>query len=172
MSKNLKYIALFLIFGCSAPKVVYDYDAKTDFSKYTTYDYFEDVGDSLSELDTKRFIRAVNYHLDSLGISRNEQPNFYVNIISEKSEIVRDDIGIGFGTGGRNVGIGVSTGITIGGKKRNEKVIVDFVDAERNELFWQGVLNVKVREKMNPKDRVALVQKIVNQILSNYPPKK
>ena len=72
--KNLKYIVLFILVGCSSSKVVYDYDVKTDFSKYKTYDYFEDVGNGLSELDVKRFIRAVNYRLDSLGINQNESP--------------------------------------------------------------------------------------------------
>ena len=169
--KNLKYIVLFILVGCSSSKVVYDYDVKTDFSKYKTYDYFEDVGNGLSELDVKRFIRAVNYRLDSLGINQNEKPDFYINIISEKSEIPGDYIGLGLGTGGRNVGVGASTGIAIGGKKFNETITVDFVDAD-NQLFWQGAITVKVREKIKPKDRVVLVERIINQILSNYPPKK
>ena len=169
--KNLKYIVLFLIFGCSSSKVVYDYDVKTDFSKYKTYDYFEDVGDGLSELDIKRFARAVNYHLDSLGINQNEKPDFYINIISEKNEVQGNGIGIGLGTGGRNVGVGVSTGITLGGKKFDETITVDFVNAD-NQLFWQGALTVKAREKIKPKERVVLVERIINQILSNYPPKK
>lgn len=170
--KNLKYVLVLLLFGCSTSKVVYDYDIRTDFSKYKTYDYFEDVGEGLNELDVKRFSRSMETYLNSLGINRNEKPNFYINIISEKSEIVGDGIGIGIGTGGRNVGVGVSTGITLGGKKLNERITIDFVDAENNKLFWQGVLDIKVREKIKPEDRVILVNNIISRILSRYPPKK
>lgn len=173
MLKNLKYciILLFLV-GCSSSKVVYDYDTKTDFSKYKTYHFFEDAGDGLNELDIKRFTNSIDYVLDSLQLKKSETPSFFINVISEKSDVEQDDFGIGIGGGGRNVGIGISTGISFGGKKINELITIDFVDAQSNKLFWQGVLNVKVREKIKPKDRVVLVERIVKKILSNYPPKK
>ena len=173
MLKNLKYciILLFLV-GCSSTKVMYDYDTKTDFSKYKTYHFFEDTGDGLNELDVKRFTRSIDHILDSLQLKKSEAPSFFINVISEKSDVEQDDFGIGIGGGGRNVGIGISTGISFGGKKINELITIDFVDAQSNKLFWQGVLNVKVREKIKPKERVALVEKIVKKILSNYPPKK
>lgn len=169
--KNLKYIFILILFGCSSSKVVYDYDAKTDFSQYKTYDFFEDVGDGMNEIDARRFTASLEHQLDSLGLKKNSKPTFYINVISEKSEISNDNVGIGIGGGGRNVGFGISTGISIGGKKLNEKITIDFVDAKDNQLFWQGVLNIKVREKIKPEDRVVLVQNIIKKILDKYPPK-
>ena len=172
MIKNLKYIIiLFFVVGCTSSKVFYDYDAKTDFSKYTSYHYFEDVGDGLNELDVKRFTRSIDYLLDSVKIKKAEKPSFFINVISEKSDVDQNGVGIGVGGGGRNLGVGFSTAISLGGKKINERITVDFVDASSNTLFWQGVLNVKVREKMKPEERVKLVNQIVRRILSNYPPK-
>lgn len=165
-------IALFLIMGCSSSKVVYDYDTKTDFSKYTTYHFFDDVGKGLNELDVKRFTRSIEAVLDSLQIQKSEKPRFFINVISEKSEIERDDIGVGIGGGGRNVGIGISTGISFGGKKINERITLEFVDSDSNLLFWQGTLDVKVREKIKPQDRVVLVNEIIKKMLSKYPPKR
>ena len=172
MIKNCKYIiVLFFVCGCSSSRVFYDYDIKTDFSKYSSYHYFEDVGDGLNELDVKRFTRSIDHLLDSAQIKKVEKPSFFINVISEKSQNNQDDFGIGVGGGGRNLGVGFSTAISIGGKKINERVTIDFVDASTNTLFWQGVLNVKVREKMTPQQRVKLVDQIVRKILSNYPPK-
>lgn len=170
--KNLKYIFILVLFGCSSSKVVYDYDGKTDFSQYKTFDFFEDVGDGMNEIDARRFTSHIENQLDSLGLQKKSTPNFYINVISEKSEIANDNVGIGIGSIGRNVGFGISTGIPIGGKKINEKVTIDFVDAKDNQLFWQGILNIKVREKIKPEDRVLLVQDIVKKILEKYPPKK
>jgi len=171
MLRNLTFVIVTLILtGCSSSKLVYDYDVKTDFSQYTSYHFFEDVGDGMNELDVKRFTQSIDHILDSIQIKKQEKPSFFINVISEKSEVTQDGIGVGIGGGGRNLGIGISTGISFGGKKINEQITVDFVDAQSNHLFWQGVLRVKVREKMKPKDRVVLVDKIVKKILSNYPP--
>lgn len=173
MFKKITYGLLILVLmGCSASKVVYDYDVKTDFSKYNSYDYFEDVGEGLNELDIKRFTRSLDHVLDSLQLKKADKPSFYINVISEKSELVRDDIGIGLGTGGRNVGVGITTGISFGGKKLYEQINVYFVDAQSNTLFWQGVLKVKTRERIKPQKRVEMIKEMVKKVLSKYPPKK
>ena len=171
MRSSLCIIVLFLITGCSSSRVVYDYDTKTDFSKYTTFHFFEDAGEGLNELDVKRFTRSIESVLDSLQIRKSDDPSFFINVISEKSDVVGDDVGVGIGGGGGNIGIGISTGITLGGKKINERITLEFVDAASNTLFWQGILDVKLREKIKPEDRVILVNKMVKKILNNYPPK-
>lgn len=158
--------------SCSASKVIYDYDANTDFSTFKTYSFFIDVGEGLNEIDVKRFTRSIERYLDSLGLKKVEKPDFYINVISEKSDAPRNNnVGIGVG-GGRNVGFGISTGITIGGKKINERIAIDFVASNNNTLFWQGIINAKVKENINPKERAVLVNNLIKKILSKYPPKK
>ena len=126
--KKLKYIIVLLCFGCSSPKVVYDYDVKTNFSQYRTYHFFDDVGDGVNELDVKRFVSSIEYQLDSIGLKKSEKPDIYINIMSEKSELSNgNNVGIGIGSGGRNIGIGISTGITLEGRKINERITIDFV---------------------------------------------
>lgn len=157
--------------SCSTSKVIYDYDVKTDFSAYKTYSFFEDVGEGLNELDVKRFTRSIEGYLDSLGLKKVDKPDFYIHVISEKRDAPRNN-SVGIGIGGGNVGFGVSTGISIGGKKINERIAIDFVASNNNELFWQGVINAKVREKIKPKDREILIHDLIKKILSKYPPKK
>lgn len=173
--KYLKYLFVFLLVSCSSSKVIYDYDVKTDFSKFKTYSFFEDVGGGLNEIDAKRFTRSIERYLDSLGFEKVEKPDFYINVVSEKSDVPRNNnVGIGVGSGGRRggVGLGISTGISIGGNKVNERIAIDFVDASSNQLFWQGVVNAKVKEKTNPSAREIFVNDLVKKILSKFPPTK
>lgn len=169
--KKVQYILLFLVLGCSTPKVVYDYDIKTDFSKYKTYAYFDDVGDGMNQLDVKRFIKSLDSHLDSIGIKRTDKPDFFINVISDKRESPKNNnVGVGVGTGGRNGGISISTGLLFGGNKIEEKITIDFVASSNNKLFWQGELIIKVREKIKPQERVKIVGQVVKKILDKYPP--
>jgi hypothetical protein len=171
MRKNVKYLIIFLCFGCGASKVAYDYDVKTDFSKFTTYHYFDDVGEGLNQLDVKRFQRVIDPYLDSLGVKKVDRPSFFINVISERKPVLRNNLGLGVGGGGRNVGGAISTNLQFGGAQVDETIIIDFVDASNNKLFWQGVTTVRVRERVKPLERVKLVEKVVRRILANYPPK-
>jgi len=172
MWRNLKYALILICFGCGAAKVSYDYDIKTDFSKFTTYHYFEDVGKGMNQLDVKRFMRVIDPHLDSLGVKKVDQPSFYINVISERVPILRNNVGIGLGGAGGNIGGGISTNLQFGGAQVEETFTIDFVDASNNVLFWQGETTVRVRERVKPEERVKLVEKVVRRILANYPPKR
>ncbi len=171
MKRNLKFVLIFLCFGCGSAKVIYDYDPKSNFDEYKTYLFFSDAGDGLSRLDVKRFKRAITSELDTLGIKTADVPDFYVNVIVEKTEVNQNSVGFDFIGGGRNYGIGMSTGTTVGSKRVGEKITIDFVDAKTNALFWQGSILAIVRERLKPPERVAYVQKIIDKILSGYPPK-
>ena len=64
MWRNLRYVFIVLLFGCSSSKVIYDYDLKSDFSQYKTFLFFADAGKGLNELDLKRFKRSIESELD------------------------------------------------------------------------------------------------------------
>lgn len=170
----MKYFGCFLlliIIGCSPSKVIYDYDMKTDFSNFKTYSFFEDAGNGLNEIDTKRFITSVEKYLDSLGFKKTVNPSFYINIVSEKTELPNNS-NVGVGVGGGNPGVSISTGIFFGRNKIRERITIDFVRSSNNKLFWQGILNTKVKEKIKPEGREALVNQIIAKILNKYPPKE
>lgn len=171
MRKLSFIVALLFLAGCSSSKVVYDYDAKANFSKYKTYHFFDDLGDGLNKFDVQRFTRSLDHVLDSMQLKKEDNPSFFINVISDRIELVQDDIGVGLGSAGRNLGVGISTGVSFGGKKIYEQVTIDFVDAQSNQLFWQGVLKVKTRETIKPEKRVQMIHEIVKKILSKYPPK-
>ncbi|CAM1361445.1 conserved exported protein of unknown function [Tenacibaculum soleae] len=171
--KQIKYLLLIVLLGCSSAKVAYDYDSQTNFTAYKTFNFFGDAGKGLNELDVKRITNEITKGLQQKGMTLSENPDMYVNIISNKNTSTkRNRIGIGLGSGGRNVGFGISGGIPIESKKINEELIVDFVASKNDELLWQGVLNGEMKERSSPQEKKAHYKKVIEKILMNYPPKK
>lgn len=171
--KNLKYLFLVLLMSCSTSKVITDYDDRINFSSFRTYAFYEDVGKGLNELDVKRVTSIMNTELNKLGIQKSENPDFFINIISNTTEATNNNtIGIGVGSGGRNGGFGISGGIPIGGKKLNEEFIVEFVNSKNNTLFWEAILNSSIKEKRPPEEKELHFQEIIRKILEKYPQKQ
>lgn len=171
--KYYQYFFLLIFIGCASTKVSYDYDSQVNFNDYKTFNFFEDAGKGLNELDRNRVEYELQAALEVKGMRLAETPDLYINIISnEQASVNRNRIGIGIGSGGRNVGFGISGGIPIESRKINQQVTIDFVESEKNQLIWQGIANSELNEKTSPEERRAYYQKLIQKILSNYPPKK
>lgn len=123
----------------------------------------------------KRIESAIKTELDKKNLS--QQPpadiliNYYMSSITTESPGSRGAIGIG--GGGSNVGIGVSLDLPIGGNKVHqlEQLTIDFISPTTGELLWRGVNSFKQSAK-SPEKNQQRVQKTVESILANYPPKK
>lgn len=153
--------------------VNYDYDKETSFTFYKSYNYFPDLDSGLSELDNKRIIKATDSLLTLRGFIRSDQPQFLINFFAKEGAIrPKNTIGIGLGSGGRNVGVGVSGGIPIGGNVIEQQVTLDFVDTTKDELIWHAVSDGEIKEKASPKYKDKYYTKLVSKILKGYPPKK
>jgi hypothetical protein len=167
--KKINYLVFFLLLSCATSKVMTDYDTEINFSNFKSYDFFEDVGKGLNEFDVKRVITSINLEMNQLGFEITESPDFYINVISKMSAVQNNNtIGIGIGNGG----FGVSGGIPIGRKKRNEEFTIEFVNSKTDETIWEGLLNSKIKEKRNPEEKELHFKEIIKKILANYPPKK
>ena len=170
--KQLKYLFIFVLMSCSSTKVVYDYDNKMDFTTYKTFNYFEDVGKGLNELDVKRITKELTEGLQQKGMRLSDTPDIYINIVSKEREGARrNTIGVGIG-GGRNIGFGISGGIPIGSRKINQQITVDFVESKTNNLVWNGIANSEVKERTTPEERLEHYKKVIIEILKGYPPNK
>jgi hypothetical protein len=171
--KNIKYAFLFLLISCTSSKVITDYDDNTNFTQYKTYAFFDDIGAGLNDFDINRAADAIFLEMKELGFAEVEKPDFYINFKTKQSAPkVTNTVAIGLGSGGRNGGFGVSGGIPIGGKKVDEEVILEFVDAKTNELFWEAILISTIKEKRNPEQRTLYFKEIMHKMILSYPFKK
>jgi len=164
-------ILLFLI-SCNTVRVNYDYDKRTDFSNYTTYNYFSDVDTGLSPFDDKRLFRVLDSTLRAKGFLQVEEPDFYINILSEEFQTAPNASNVGVGVGGtnRNMGGGMTIGIPMGRAGLQRQLQFDFVDSQTNKMFWQGVGVSNYKEQSNPTEREQQIQRVVNKVFAKFPP--
>ena len=172
--KNAVCFALALsLFSCSTIRVNYDYDPDTDFSGYRTYNYFSDMNTGLNNLDTNRLIDAIDSVMQQKGIKLSEEPEFLINIQSQSFyNPETSSVGVGVGGTGGDVGGGVSVGIPIGSRSLKRELVFDFVDIEKNQLFWQCVSSSSYNENASPETKERKINEIVNKVFAQYPPAK
>ncbi|WP_372945624.1 DUF4136 domain-containing protein [Muriicola sp.] len=171
--RNWLWIPCLLLLSCSSLRVDYDYDPGTDFSSYRTYNYYPDMQTGLSDLDTRRLLSSLDSVLLSKGFSSSEEPDFLINIESRELRLPRNSsVGVGLGGGGRNMGGGVSIGVPIGRSDLEREVLFDFIDSQRDALFWQAVCSGNFRENATPLSREREMREIAVKVMSKYPPKK
>ncbi|MFD0989919.1 DUF4136 domain-containing protein [Mariniflexile jejuense] len=162
-----------LIVSCAPIRVNTDFEKGTDFNKYKTYSYYGDMKTGLSELDTKRFLDALDKAMAAKGFSFSETPDFLVDIKSnEYQQLQRSNVGVGLGGGGRNMGGGISIGLPIGQSNINRQISIDFVDENGKGLFWQAVTETSISPNASPEKREQLFNAIAEKVLAQYPPKQ
>jgi len=173
----MKYISLLItllvVTSCATIHVDYDYEKTTDFTTYKTYNYFTDIKSGLSELDYKRLLKALDTALQSRGYALSENPDFLIDIqSSEFQQASGNNVGVGVGGSGQNVGGGISIGIPMGQSTLGREIKFDFVDETNDGLFWQAVSESNYKPNASPEKREAQFIAIVNKVLEGFPPEK
>lgn len=165
-------LALF-VSSCSSPKAVYDYDETVQFDQITTYRIYPELVTNLNQLDDQRIISILSEELAEKGLSESANPDIYVNFYASEFETQsRNTLGVGVGGGGGNVGVGVSGGIPLGGPETFLRLTFDFIDAKKDMLIWQAVVEGKFDRKASPEKREERLRTFVKEALKGYPPKR
>ncbi|MUU79562.1 DUF4136 domain-containing protein [Winogradskyella endarachnes] len=170
--KNIIFLSVLLVLTSCGSVVNYDYEKSTDFSNYKTYSYYDDMETGLSELDTKRLMRAIDSELKTMGLTRSDNPDFFIDIQSQQvTNRNNSTVGVGVGGGGGRGFGGVSVGIPVGQNQQTREIIIDFVDETKTGLFWQAVSESKYNSNASPEKREAVFAKLVEKVFAEYPPK-
>jgi len=194
MKKLLKILPLFIILlamsSCSSVRVATDYDKATEFDSYKTFAFYKTGIDKaqISDLDKRRILRAIESELLAKGYTKSENPDMLVSIFTKaqtRVDVYQNNWGWGgfggwgwggFGWGGFGWG-GFGPGWSWGGWGMNQPMVstsnegtlfIDLIDAERNELVWQGSGAGNLPDKMEKKEEK--IKEFVNKMLENYPP--
>jgi hypothetical protein len=160
-------ICLVTLTSCSSVRVVSDYDSKTNFSKYNTFAFYKPGIDKakISDLDKKRIMREIEANLIAKGLIVSENPDMLISIFTKERE--RVDVynnaywGYGYGPwyGGGTYAASATEGT----------LFIDFIDKQKNELFWQGIgVGDLVLTTVEKKE--ARIKEIVAKVLAAYPP--
>jgi len=175
--KFLKITFVLLLFGvfmtsCNTVKVATDYDQNVNFNQYKTFAFFKPGIDKaeISDLDKKRILRAIETEMTTKGFTKSEDPDLLVSIFTKTKEninIYQDNMYYGYYGWGWNPwywGAGGNTVSTIS----EGTLYIDFIDAGKKELVWQGMGTAALAQEVNRKQE--RINEIVKKILEKYPP--
>ncbi|MFZ0613684.1 MAG: DUF4136 domain-containing protein [Desulfobacterales bacterium] len=191
MPDQLRRAALFLMMvvlaACSGIQVNQDYDPATDFSRYRTFAWAPEPaqksGDALidSPLMDRRIRAAIEMTLTSKGFpaAADDRPDFLVTYqLIVRNQIEVTPAGPAFGWGPYPYGYWGYPYPFWGGIDYSSYVnhyqegtlIIDFTDPETQKLFWRGIGSRRVAQQSTPEKTTAEVNRIVAEILAQYPP--
>lgn len=167
--KNLSCLLLFVIFACSGPKVVYDYDTQKDFSGYKTYNYYPDLNTGLGDFDQKRLLEATDKALEEKGFTKSETPQIHINFKGKEYQTPSNNtLGIGVGNGPIQIG----GNVPFGAPNQRIQLTVDFIDVKTNELVWQAEADDTQNSRQTPESRTGFFNIMMGKVLAKYPPSK
>jgi hypothetical protein len=147
-------IILFSLTSCSSVRVAADYDSSVSFDSYKTFAFFKDGIDKakISDLDKRRILRAIESELISKGLTKSETPDLIVNIFTKENHeinIYNQNYGMfGWGWGPNALGWNRTNVYN----STNGMLFIDFIDANKKELIWQGIGEGYLTSRVNRKE--------------------
>ena len=185
VSKNLIKLAPILVFAilltsCSSIKVAADYDREANFDNYKTFAFFKPGIDQVevSDLDKRRILRAIEAELMAKGMTKSENPDMLVSMFTkanQRVDVYNNAWGAGaWGWGGYG-GWGYRGYGGYGGSQVSTTtegmLFIDFIDANKKELIWQGSGTGYLVTK-NVEKKEARIKEFVAKTMTQFPPEK
>lgn len=173
--KLLPLLLLVILSSCSSIRVNSDFDKNIDFSQYKTYAFHKNGIDKaeISQLDKKRILRAIDTELSLKGMTKSDTPDVLINIFTkerEKVSVNQYNAGWGYGWGwGWNPYIWGGQQ-TIATSNTEGTLFIDFIDAKKQELIWQGEGVGYLTQSRADKEK--RINEFVAKILTQFPPQQ
>ena len=100
----LGIIAIALMSSCASVDVSTDYASNVDFTEYNTFAFYKPGVDKaeISDLDKRRILRAIESELKQKGMTKSEDPDLLVSIITDAEKnvnVYQNNFGYGWGWG-------------------------------------------------------------------------
>ena len=171
--KFIPIVFLFILGSCSSVRVNSDYDKSVDFSQYKTYAFHKQGIDKvqISEFDKKRILHAIDAELSKKGMTKSENPDLLINILTkERERIDVDQYNAGWGYGwGYGWNPYLWGGRTYISSSTEGTLYIDLIDAKKKELVWEGEGVGYLTEQHSKKE--SQINEFVAKILAQFPPK-
>ena len=159
-----------------AQKTTYDFDRSAPFAQFRTYT--TKVGTpTKNELVDKRILAAIEGQLAAKGFTRNDAAPDVVVLFhmafDEQQDISTFSSGPAYG--GYGYGWGGGWGATHTDVRVRQIVVgtlaIDMVDAKTKQMAWRGLGTKEIDTNAKPEKREENINKAVEKIFRNYPPK-
>jgi len=166
--------------GCSGVQVSQDYDPATGFDSLEHFRWETTVQASTGDpridnpLRDRRIRSAVERVLKEKGFapSEGDESTFlirYQNTLNKKLESA-GGIGFGIGSYGSHGGVAIGTGNNLH-ETEEASLIIDFLNPESKTLLWRGTGTQRFKEYDDPAKASQDINRLVEKILGQFPPK-
>lgn len=169
-------VLTFSIMSCASKvQTAFKHDPQTNFSQFRTFAIkdFSRQGDEfiMNELNRRRISAMVAAELEARGLTRdqnNPDLEVFLHSVFQTKEGVNDPME------------SVPYGRSLIWRQPQPQVytydqamlIIDLVDANRNEAVWEGSGKLIIDKDRQITDVEAKLQKVVSRIMAGYPPSK
>lgn len=159
-----------------------DIDPNADFSRYTTWNFFDQLGIEggyNSPVFGEHFRTAITREMNARGYRKSDNPDLLVNVTLRTDDKVKmtsytrpymsgayyqQPGGAHYGSA-LGVGVGVSKRAT---EVTEASVFIDLVDNEQDRIAWQGVAVIEANDKVAQQLRDAIYTS-VQRVFELYP---
>ena len=163
--------------GCKTTSTNIDYNTEVNFSQFTQYSIL--TQEAKAETDTltnDRIQQAVVAQLSAKALSQSMDATplqvSYFATYEEKENTSSFSIGLGGSShgGSSSTGIGLGTSFPMGADTEiYTQITIDF--NFEGKLVWRGVDGFTADPDITPIEKNEKIQKTIQEILSQYPPK-
>lgn len=165
-------VGVFTLAGCNSIKTYTDYEVTTTFKDYSSFGFYEEMDTGFNELDEKRVASLLTKTMEEMDLKSGREIDFRINFYAETHEdIQRHNMHIGIGAIGGNVAGNIGSGIPLDSHRKIISLTVEFVDAQTDRLFWQGIVEAKWKPNLTPEERLKFFEKLITKLLKDYPPR-
>jgi hypothetical protein len=184
MQKLLALTSAFLLVASLAPAqdVGYNFDQQADFTKYRTYKWVAVKGaEAPNELVAKQITDAIDRQLATKGLTKTDSDTAdlyvaYQVAVDQEKQLTTWNTGyaMGPGWGGRYYGGYYGGGTTTATTSTINvgTLALDMYDNATKQLVWRGMASKQLDPKAKPEKRQKNLDKAMQKLLKNYPPKK
>ncbi len=165
-------VVVLALTGC-ASNVVTDYNPSAVFGNYATWAFAEGAGSgTVVSLDGRRVQSAIEREMkrEALRKVAAEDADLLASWrIVEEERLEQIGVGLGFGLGRGNFGWGLASAPPVR-EVEEGKLVVELVDTELNEVVWRAASRRYLNENQSPEKRRELIDEVVEEMFSKYPP--
>ena len=160
----------------AAQKTTYDFDKTATFSQFKTY-AMKDGTKTGNELIDKRLVAAIETQLAAKGFVKNETAPDVIVVFHIAFDEQKDISSYSSGPmyGGYGYGWGGGWGTTTTDVRVREILVgtlaIDMIDAKKKQVAWRGLGTKEIDTGAKPERRDSNINKAVEKIFKNYPPK-
>ncbi len=148
-----------------------DYDQSVDFSKYSTYNWFDSRNPAADNISDTRIHQAVDSQLTAKGLKKVDSGgDLGISYqVTTQDQTTYTTMGNGWGGGWRwGGGMGMTT--TTAQTYTDGTLMLGMFDSATKAEVWHGSATADVSGSKTPQERTDQINSAVSKLLAGFPP--